>query len=49
MTIKAIWLWWTSNGPDSEKVKIRQQTDQMLKRQEVQQAWQKADKADPVH
>jgi hypothetical protein len=37
MTIKAIWLWWNSDFSPSEKItKIRQQTDQMLKRQEVQ-------------
>jgi hypothetical protein len=46
MTIKAIWLWWTSTSPTSEKVKkIRQQTDQMLKRQEVQ----KAEEVSPTH
>jgi hypothetical protein len=49
MTIKAIWLWWTSNSPTSDKVKIRQQTDQMLKRQEVQKALQKAEEVSPAH
>jgi hypothetical protein len=42
MTVKAIWLWWTSDVSPSEKIKkIRQQTDQMLKRQEVQNELQK--------
>ena len=50
MTIKAIWLWWTSNSPTSEKIKkIRQETDQMLKRQEVQKELQKADELSPSH
>jgi hypothetical protein len=48
MTIKAIWLWWSSNSPNSEKVKIRQQTDQMLKRQELQKELQRAEEANSV-
>jgi len=50
MTIKAIWLWWTSASFTSEKVKkTRQQTDQMLRRQEVQKEFQKAEQANPMH
>jgi hypothetical protein len=50
MTIKAIWFWWTSNSLSSEKVKkIRQQTDQMLKRQEVQKELHKAEEVSPTH
>ena len=43
----AIWLWWTSDSPNSEKVKIRQQTDQMLKHQEVQKELQR--EANTIH
>jgi hypothetical protein len=35
--------------PTSEKVKIRQQTDQMLKRQEVRKELQKAEEVSPNH
>jgi|EndMetStandDraft_3_1072993.scaffolds.fasta_scaffold124511_3 hypothetical protein len=48
--IKAIWLRLTSNGSRSRKVKkTRQQTDQLLKRQEVQKELQKAEEASPIH
>jgi hypothetical protein len=45
--IKAIWLRLTSNVSNRDKVKIRQETDQMLKRRQAQKELQDAEEANP--